>query len=90
MAEVKRTENSFDVYQDGAKAGTMQFHMNNGDVMEITHTEVDEKYSGQGLGKQLVRAGVDYAKKENYKIEPTCSYARSIISKTPEFQDILK
>ena len=38
--------------------------------MTIIHTEVDDSYEGRGLGKQLVKAGVQYARENHLKILP--------------------
>ena len=57
--------------------------------MIIDHTEVDEAYDGKGLGRQLVKAGVDYAREHKMKILPLCPYAKKIFDSTPAFADVL-
>ena len=58
-------------------------------TMTIDHTEVAEKLQGEGIGEDMVRAAVEFARKNGLKVRPVCSYARKIINETPEFQDIL-
>jgi uncharacterized protein len=65
-----------------SKAGT--------DTIIIDHTEVTEALKGKGAGKQLVAAGVEYARKNNIKIIPLCTFAKSVFDKVKEFQDVLK
>ena len=55
----------------------------------IDHTEVDDEYAGKGLGKKLVKAGVDFARENKMKILPSCPYAKKIFSITPEYGDVL-
>ena len=55
----------------------------------INHTFVNEQYQGQGLGKILVKAVIDYAREEDFKVVPLCSYARALISKNEAWQDVL-
>lgn len=55
----------------------------------IEHTEVDPSQGGKGLGKQLVNAVVNFARKNNYKIIPSCPYAKALFDKTEEFSDVL-
>lgn len=55
----------------------------------IDHTEVSEKLAGKGVGKQLVNAAVDFARANNHKILPLCPFAKKVIEKTPEYQDVL-
>jgi predicted GNAT family acetyltransferase len=57
--------------------------------MIIDHTEVSEKLSGQGVGKKLVLAAVDYARQNQIKILPLCPFAKSVFGKTPEIRDVL-
>jgi predicted GNAT family acetyltransferase len=57
--------------------------------MIIDHTEVDEAYEGKGLGRQLVKAGVAFARENKMKILPLCPYAKKIFDITPEFADVL-
>lgn len=56
----------------------------------IHHTNVDEALEGKGIGGQLVKNVVDLAREKKSKIVPLCSFAQTLIDKTPEFQDILK
>ena len=47
----------------------------------ITHTEVDSDYQGQGIARKLVENVIENSQKYNKKITATCSYARKIIEK---------
>jgi predicted GNAT family acetyltransferase len=58
-------------------------------IITIDHTEVDSNHRGEGLGEDLVEAGVKYARANNLKIVPTCSFAKRVIEDKPEFQDVL-
>jgi uncharacterized protein len=55
----------------------------------IDHTEVNDAYEGKGLGKQLVKAGVVYAREHQMKILPLCPFAKKIFEITPDFADVL-
>lgn len=48
----------------------------------IVHTEVNENYKGQGIARQLVNCIMEQAKKNNVKIEASCSYAQKVIEKS--------
>ncbi|MBE2274618.1 MAG: N-acetyltransferase, partial [Flavobacteriales bacterium] len=37
----------------------------------------------------LVKAGVEYAREKNVKVIPLCPFAKKVIAKIPEFQDVL-
>lgn len=55
----------------------------------IDHTEVSENYTGQGLGKQMLMAAVDFARTSDLKILPLCPYAKSVFDKESELADVL-
>lgn len=44
-------------------------------IMYINGIVVDPKYRGQGLAKDLLNAGVEFARENDFKIVPRCSYA---------------
>lgn len=90
MTELKhnKAQKRFEVFVKREKAGLMTYQMSGDDRMIIDHTEVYSQFEGQGLGTKLIDAAVDYARKENLKISPTCSFAKKIFAETPEFRDI--
>lgn len=55
----------------------------------IDHTQVNEGGEGKGLGKQLVNAAVEFARKKGYTILPLCPFAKSLFDKIPEWADVL-
>ena len=54
----------------------------------ITHTEVSESLAGKSIGRRLVAAAVDYARKNSLLIKATCPFAKKVLDKTPEFADV--
>lgn len=55
----------------------------------IDHTEVDESMQNQGYGRQLVEAAVEYARENNLLIKPVCSFAKEILSRSEDYEDVL-
>lgn len=74
--------------QDGEKLAQMSYSIAGSRVI-IDHTDVDDRLRGQGAGRQLVRAAVEWARRENKKLMPLCPFARSVFDKTPDFSDVL-
>ncbi len=75
---------------------------NNIDVAYLKYTEdeekdfiiesifVDEKYRGKGLAKIIFDEFIEKVKKENRKVIPVCSYAKSQFEKIEGIQKLLK
>ena len=76
---------AFYIDEDGEWIAELSYVKDEG-TMTIDHTEVDEKLRGEGIGEDLVKAAVEYARKEGLKIKADCQYARKVIERTPELQ----
>lgn len=74
---------------NGTEAGMMTYSVAGTGKIIIDHTEVNPAYSGKGVGKQLVMAAVDYARKNNIKIMPLCTFASSVFQKDASIQDVM-
>jgi predicted GNAT family acetyltransferase len=79
----------FFIEDDDKEIGLMHYIFSGPGKMIIDHTEVDEAYEGKGLGRQLVKAGVEYAREHHMKILPLCPFAKKIFDITPDFADVL-
>ena len=55
----------------------------------ISYVMVYPEFEGKGLGKYLVEAGIKFARENNWKVYPHCSYARSVINRMNDVDDIL-
>ncbi|MBA3827987.1 MAG: N-acetyltransferase [Taibaiella sp.] len=80
---------AFYMEADGKEIAQMHYVYAGEKRMIIDHTEVANEYEGKGLGRQLVKAGVEYARQKEMKIIPLCPYAKQIFEKTPEYADVL-
>lgn len=58
------------------------------DVMVVEHTFVNENMRNQGLAKELVDRAVEYARENEYKIEPVCSYVATVFERSDEYEDV--
>lgn len=76
----KLDENKTIAYDSEKKVGECDFEEID-DIWNITHTEVDSDYQGQGIARKLVENVIENSQKYNKKITATCSYAKKIIEK---------
>lgn len=59
------------------------------DAFLIMHTNVHEVLRGQGIASKLMNEFCDYARKENKKIQPVCSYGATWFEKHLDQEDLL-
>ena len=55
----------------------------------ISFVMVHKKFEGRGMGKYLVQEAIKFARQNNWKIYPHCSYARSVMNRMSDVGDIL-
>jgi uncharacterized protein len=92
MMQIQRDEHgrkgAFFIDENGEWIAELTYVRDNG-TMTIDHTEIDEKLRGEGIGQDLVKSAVEYAREQGLKIKADCPYAKKVIDRTPEFQDVL-
>jgi predicted GNAT family acetyltransferase len=79
----------FEVRVGGELAGFAEYRRRPG-LVAFTHTLIDPRFEGQGLGGRLVRAALDAARAENLAVLPFCPFVRSYIAgHTEEYLDLV-
>jgi len=81
---------TFFIEREGRRVAELTYRMT-GDTAVVDHTWVDPKLRGGALAPSLVQAVVDWARRDNLKITPACSYVRILMDRAPEmYKDIRK
>lgn len=57
--------------------------------MIISFVLVHPQFEGRGMGKYLVEYALQFARENNWKVYPHCSYARSVMNRMTDVDDIL-
>lgn len=68
---------------DGELAGYLEYRRLSGRIA-YTHTEVDPRFKGGGVGGRLVRAGLELARSEGVKAVPLCPFFKAWVARHPE------
>ena len=58
-------------------------------VLNLNHTYTHPELRGKGLAAQVVRAALEYAKENNLKVIPGCSYVQSFLAKNDEYKSLI-
>lgn len=78
----------YEIYADDRRAGFMSFR-EQGELIALDHTEIDDRYEGQGLGSDLARHVLDEATERGKGVLPFCPFVRSWIERHPEYLDLV-
>ena len=69
-------------------AGYAQYREGRGGLA-LTHTVVEQRYEGQGIGSALARGALDAARERDLPVLPYCPFIRSWIAKHPDYLDLV-
>src|SRR5262245_53364945 len=58
-------------------------------VIILPHTVVPEEFEGRGVGGQLAKAALGFAREQGLEVIPTCSFIAGYITRHPEWHDIV-
>lgn len=83
------TKGAFFMRQDGRRLAEMSYSRTNASLVIIDHTEVDASLGGQGVGRRLLDALVDWARATGTKVVPLCPFAKSRFDKDASIRDVL-
>ncbi|KMY44464.1 hypothetical protein AC622_09570 [Bacillus sp. FJAT-27916] len=77
------------VDSDGNKVGEITFVPDGEERIIIDHTFVSPEHRGQGLANKLVKEVVQYARSNEKKIIPACSFAQVEFQRVKDYSDVL-
>lgn len=60
------------------------------DVIDYNHTIVPSALGGQGIGTELVKFALAYARVHHLRVVPSCSFVANYIKKHPDAADLLR
>jgi predicted GNAT family acetyltransferase len=90
LSELKKGTNKFYLGEDEAQPlAEIHFTESDNGSLIVDHTYVSEELRGQGVGEKLVEQMVQFAREEQKKIIPQCTYAQKQFDRHEEFRDVL-
>ena len=89
MVDIKKGEKGFYVGDNEVESlAKIEFEPNGDDII-IDHTFVSQQLKGHNVARQLLETVVDFAREENKKIIPVCSFAKAEMNKNEDYKDVL-
>lgn len=85
----KNTEDEcYELRVDGEVVGSIQYHRDV-DVMELTHTVVDDAHRGKGYAQKLADFALQDIRDTGLLVRPTCDFIEKHIDRNPEYGTLL-
>ena len=81
-------QSRYEIAVEGEPAGFVAYDERDG-VYGLTHTEIDPRFEGRGVGSQLVRGALDDLRARGAAVLPFCTFVRGYIEKHPEYLDLV-
>lgn len=81
-------QDAYVVQVNGEPAGRAEYRTRRG-TRVFVHTEVDDRYSGRGVGGRLVRHALEDVKARGIAIVPLCPFFAAYIDRHPEYEDLV-
>jgi len=78
----------YEIRVDGEVAGFVRYQAKPGQIAFI-HTEVDDRFEGQGLGSKLIAFALDDARERGLAVLPFCPFVNGYIQRHGEYVDLV-
>ena len=79
----------FYLENSGRRVAELTYSRVNDGMVIIDHTEVDPSLGGQGVGRMLLDAAVEWARETGTKFKVVCPFARAQFARDPSIRDVL-
>ncbi|MCB5362228.1 N-acetyltransferase [Pusillimonas sp. CC-YST705] len=80
------------LYKQDALTCVLQYHLEEQQgkptIMAITHTGVPSPLEGQGIAADLAKAALEFARGNNWKVRPVCSYIDAYMRRHHSFEPL--
>jgi predicted GNAT family acetyltransferase len=77
----------YELVADGQLAAWTEYQRA-GQVLRLTHTQVQEAYEGRGLASRLAAFALDDARRQGLRVVPQCPFMAGYIARHPEYADL--
>lgn len=90
MNRIQHGEHRFFIEEGGEKLAEITYVDSGDQEITIDHTFVSEKLRGQKIGNALVERVVQFARENNVKVVPQCSFAVKVFADESSYEDVKK
>jgi len=87
--EIKKGNEKFYIGDETNPIAEITFKQRDEDTIIADHTYVSDELRGQGIAGKLLEKLINYAREENVKIVPECSYVQKKMESSKEYGDLI-
>lgn len=81
-------EQRYEIRVGAELAGFVRYRLRPG-LISFTHTEIDDRFEGQGLGGRLASFALDDARAKGLGVLPFCPFVKAYIERHREYVDLV-
>jgi hypothetical protein len=81
------TAGRFELERDG-RVAYLEYTLS-GHVLALLHTEVPDSLRGTGIGSDLARTALDWARENHLKVDIVCPFVAEFLEHHPEYSDLV-
>ena len=89
QARIDEANGKIEMLEDGKVLGFLEYDKPNEQVLRALHTETLPGSEGKGVGTALFNALVDFVQKNNWKVQPECSFIKAKMGKNEATKQLL-
>jgi uncharacterized protein len=78
----------FTAQVDGDRS-VLVYHPSAEKVLDFVSTVVPMSQRHQGIGRELVKFALEYAREHGYRVRPVCPFVQHVVDEHPEYADVL-
>lgn len=78
----------YEIRSGGELAGFVTYRLRPG-LIAFVHTEIEDRFEGQGLGGRLVSHALADARARGLDVLPFCPFANAYVKRHPEYVDLV-
>jgi uncharacterized protein len=81
-------QDRYELRVDGDVGGRLLYRRRPG-LLALNHTEIDDRFEGQGLGSRLIAFALDDARDRGLAVLPFCPFVNAYIERHREYVDLV-
>jgi uncharacterized protein len=87
---LNEADSRYEAHVDGELAGFAEYVLD-GERIVFTHTEVEDRCEGEGIGSTLARFALDDVRaRGGLRVVPRCPFIKAWIDRHPEYGDLVR